>query len=132
MKGNIIMVVAVAPRRAFCASKGLWELWKLLKCSVTGVCASGCWQEALEKSRPDFISRSQRRVREMERRAQQRRRRQLGSDGPRSGAEVKTGTLLFLLLCGPSCHPLCPSAAAEAPRHTENLFLYDISRPIYI
>ncbi|KAK0156268.1 Centrosomal protein C10orf90 [Merluccius polli] len=49
------------------------------------------WQEALERSRPAFVARSQDRVREMQRRAQERRRRKLladsgGSADPRSGA----------------------------------------------
>ncbi|KAK9530223.1 hypothetical protein VZT92_011743 [Zoarces viviparus] len=45
-------------------------------------------QDALQRSRPDFISRSQGRLRELERRAQERRD-QADSGGPRSDAAVR-------------------------------------------
>lgn len=46
------------------------------------------WQEALQRSRPDFISRSQSRVQELERRTQERRELANVTD-PQSAAAVK-------------------------------------------
>lgn len=46
---------------------------------------SASWQEALQKSRPDFISRSQGRIRKLEQRAQERRE-QAASRGPKPDA----------------------------------------------
>lgn len=50
------------------------------------------WQEALQRSRPDFISRSQFRVQELERRKQERREL-AGSVNPKSVAALRQRTV---------------------------------------
>lgn len=90
------------------------------------------WQEALERSRPDFISRSQDRVRELERRAQERRE-QAGCVDPQSDAALRqrrgcssrspslTGTVPATLLTSHTHYAAhCPSAAAVAACHKHN------------
>lgn len=98
------------------------------------------WQEALQRSRPDFISRSQGRVRELERRAQERRELADSVD-PQSDAALRqrraysawstslngivpAATLTSLIHC--AAH--CPIAAAVAVCHVTNHTHTDIEQ----
>lgn len=60
----------------------------MLSLNVLSRICSWFWQEALQRSRPDFISRSQSRVQELERRTQERRELANVTD-PQSAAVVK-------------------------------------------
>lgn len=90
------------------------------------------WQDALQRSRPDFISRSQGRVRELERKAQERRKlpNSVGPQlekAPRQRRALSTGStslngnaLAASLTSCLQCAVHCFCAAAVAFCHTTN------------
>lgn len=94
------------------------------------------WQEALQRSRPDFISRSQCRVQELERR-KQKRRELAGSVNPKSvdalrqrtgrsarspplNGTVPAAILTSLISCTANCLFAAAAAVCHNLSHTQN------------